>query len=187
MVDDARISKPTAGAQRAFGLAQLVNKVFVNERIPSTLAGHPGYRVDMSGPEAMSTSAHKRAIHQLALIPAGETEAKPGDGGSAPIVIGKADTNLSQLELRTYGDLQRLHRDAFHGEAFPIESAPYEALRTKVQAFFERQGIDIISSETRSQPTMRPSSVPPGKSRTWIFVLAGVLLAGVAIFFYLKR
>ena len=41
MADDSP-GKRTAGSQRALGLAELVNKVFVNERVPSTLAAHAG-------------------------------------------------------------------------------------------------------------------------------------------------
>lgn len=188
MVDDSRITKPTAGAQRAFGLAQLVNKVFVTERIPSILAAHAGYRVEMTGPDTMSTSARKGAVHQLSLVPADAAEGKPGDSGAAVIVFGTADPNLSQLELRTYADLQKHHGERFHGETLPIESAAYDVIRKKVEAFFDCQGITTISSATRYEATVRPSSVPPPRSRAWIVVVALCLfVAVVAAFFALKK
>ena len=80
--DSSRISKPTAGAQRALGLAQLVNKVFAKERIVSTIAGHAGYRVEMSPPEGMSTTSRKGAVDQLKLVPVDPAATGGSEGGS---------------------------------------------------------------------------------------------------------
>ena len=113
--DSSRISKPTAGAQRALGLAQLVNKVFAKERIVSTIAGHAGYRVEMSPPEGMSTTSRKGAVDQLKLVPVDPAATGGSEGGGATIIMGTADPNLSQVELRTYKDLGRLHSDRFKG------------------------------------------------------------------------
>src|SRR5438552_2725603 len=45
---------PTAGAARAFGVAQLVDKVFAETRVKGTSPGHVGFRAEMSGPSGPS-------------------------------------------------------------------------------------------------------------------------------------
>jgi hypothetical protein len=183
---DESPEKRTAGSQRALGLAELVNKVFANERIPSTLAAHAGYRVEMSGPETLSTAAPGGASHQLMLVPADASPAKPGDGGAATIVIGMADANLTQLELRVYEDLEKRHAERFNGDPLPIDSASYDGLRKKIEQIMERQGIETISTASRNEPTLRPAEMPAPKP-VWAFVLVGIVLAAAAIFFALRR
>ena len=80
-------TKPTAGAQRAMGLAELVNKVFAKERIPSSLEGHAGYRVEMAGPETLSTSARQGALDHLKLVPLDPKRIGVGAGAGATLLI----------------------------------------------------------------------------------------------------
>jgi hypothetical protein len=179
-------SKHTAGAQRALGLAQLVNKVFASERIPSTLAAHGGYRVEMSGPDALSTSERKGARDHLNLVPA-DPEGTTG-GGAAAILIATADPNLSQLELRSYDYLKQLHAERFKGEALPIDAAAYAALRKKLEEFFERQGIATVSSESRTSITSPPAAMTAAKSGppVLVLVIAGVVVLLAVAFFVLR-
>jgi hypothetical protein len=180
--------KRTAGAQRAHGLAELVNKIFETERVPSSLAAHAGYRVEMSGPEVQSTTSSSGAQHHLRLVPADAANAKPEDGGAATIDIGTADVNLTQLELRTYEELGERHAARYQGEPLPIERAAFEALKTKIEQSLEPQGIETISSATRHDPTVRPGEIPMANAKpVWALVVAGIVIALAAIFFALEK
>ena len=178
---------PTAGAQRAMGLAELVNKVFTKERIPSSLEGHAGYRVAMAGPEGLSTSERKGALDHLKLVPLDPARTGTGDGANATLLIGTADPNLSQLELRTYERLQQLHGERFKGAKLPLDQASYDALRTKLEAFFERQGISTISSNARNDLTVRPSDAAPARrSPVRVLFVLGAIIVIAAIVFVLR-
>jgi hypothetical protein len=171
--------QPTAGAQRAMGLAELVNKVFTRERIPSSLEGHAGYRVAMAGPDALSTTERKGALDHLKLVPLDPARVGAGEGTNATLLIGTADPNLSQLELRTYDRLQQLHEERFKGAKLPLDEASYEALRKKLEEFFERQGIATIASNARSDVAARaraPSGVAGRRSPVPILVVIGAIL-----------
>ena len=181
--------QPTAGAQRAMGLAELVNKVFTKERIPSSLEGHAGYRVAMAGPDALSTTERKGALDHLKLVPLDPARTGAGEGANATLLIGTADPNLSQLELRTYDRLQQLHGERFNGAKLPLEQAFYDALCKKLQEFFERQGISTISSNARSDLIARPrSAASPGlrRSPVPILIVVGAILVIAAIVFALR-
>jgi hypothetical protein len=187
MADDSP-GKRTAGSQRALGLAELVNKVFANERLPSTLAAHAGYRIEMSGPDSLSTSVPAGAFHRLKLVPADAAEGKENDPGAATIVIGTADPNLTELELRTYDDLSKRHADRFNGDALPIDAAAYAALSTKIEATLEKQGVPTISSASRLELTVRPEGLPAAsKPPVWFFVAVGVIVVAVGLFLALKK
>ena len=69
MADDSP-GKRTAGSQRALGLAELVNKVFANERVPSTLAAHAGYRVEIDGVPVFDTMQEAVRDAKAALLAA---------------------------------------------------------------------------------------------------------------------
>jgi hypothetical protein len=179
--------QPTAGAQRAMGLAELVNKVFAQERIPSSIAGHAGYRVAMAGPEALSTTARIGALDHLTLVPLDPKQVGTGEGASATLLLGTADPHLNQLELRTYERLQELHGDRFKGAPLPLDEASYDALRTKLVAFFERQGIATISSNARTELTGKMSvRSPPRRSPVPILVVVGAVVVLAAIAFVLR-
>jgi hypothetical protein len=186
MADDAP-GKRTGGSQRALGLAELVNKVFANERVPSTLAAHAGYRVEMSGPDSLSTSVPAGAFHRLKLVPADASQGKENDPGAATIVIGTADPNLTELELRTYDDLAKRHADRFNGETLPIDAAAYAALAKKIEATLERQGVPTISSASRQELTVRPDGIPASKPPVWFFVAAGLIVVALVLFLVLKK
>jgi hypothetical protein len=179
--------KRTAGSSRALGLAELVNKLFENERVPSSLAAHAGYRIQLAGLESMTTTASAGLQHQLKLVPADAADSKPEDGGAATIVIGVADVNLTQLELRTYDELAKRHSTRFGGDALPIDRATYDALRTKVEAALAPQGIETVSSSSRQELTVRPASLVAGSKPLWAFVAVGVVVAVAAVFFALKK
>jgi hypothetical protein len=167
-------SKPTAGARRAMGLAELVNKVFAKERIPSSLEGHAGYRIEMAGPEALSTSERKGALDHLKLVPLDPECVGAGEGAGATLLIGTADPNLSQVELRTHERLRQLHGERFNGATLPIEAVPYDALKQKIEDFFERQGIATISSEKRFDLSLRPAIAR--RSPTLVLVIVGAII-----------
>jgi hypothetical protein len=182
-------SKHTAGAQRAMGLAELVNKVFAKERIPSTLEGHAGYRVEMAGPEALSTSERKGALDHLKLVPIDPTLVGAGEGAGATLLIGTADPSLSQVELRTHERLQQLHKERFNGATVPIDSEAYEALTTKIQEFFERQGIATISAAKRNDITVR-RSLPAGARRSplsLLIVVGAIVVIAIIVFVVRSR
>jgi hypothetical protein len=179
--------QPTAGAQRAMGLAGLVNKVFAQERIPSSLAGHAGYRLAMVGPEALSTSAQKGALDQLTLVPVDPKQVGAANGASATILLGTADPNLSQLELRSYERLLEVHAERFKGGVFPLDEASYDAVRAKLVAFFERQGIATVASNARTELTGKMSvRAPSRRSPVPILVAIGAIVVLAAIAFVLR-
>jgi hypothetical protein len=177
-------NKPTGGAQRAMGLAELVNKVFTRERIPSSLAGHAGYRVEMAGPDTLSTTARQGALDHLKLVPLDPARIGAGEGAGATLLIGTADPNLSQVELRTHDRLQQLHRERFNGAALPIDVASYDALKKKIEDFFERQGITTVSSATRAQASERAAALDaPRRSPVRALIVVGVIiLLGLLVF-----
>jgi hypothetical protein len=183
--------KRTAGSQRALGLAELVNKIFESERVPSSLAAHAGYRIEMSGPGSLTTTSPAGAQHQLKLVPADAAESKPEDGGAATIVIGSADANLTQLELRTYDELSQRHGARFQGDALPIERAAFDALVVKIGKSLAPQGIETVSSASRHELTVRPGSDRPKdepKKPLVLVVVAAVALVLLAVaFFALKK
>jgi hypothetical protein len=177
-------TKPTAGAQRAMGLAELVNKVFAKERIPSSLEGHAGYRVEMAGPDTLSTSARQGALDHLKLVPLDPKRIGVGAGAGATLLIGTADPNLSQVDLRTHERLQQLHRERFDGAALPIDVASYDALKKKIEEFFERQGITTTSSATRSEASDRPTAIRGSRRSPVVplLVVGAIILAALLAF-----
>jgi hypothetical protein len=179
--------QPTAGAQRALGLAELVNKVFAKEQIPSSREGHAGYRVAMVGPEARSTSERKGALDRLTLVPLDPARVGSGAGADATLLIGTADPNLSQLELRTFERLQQLHEERFDGAMLPLDEASYDALQKKITEFFGRQGISTISSTARTDQTLKVRA-PVGRRRSPVpaLVVVGTILLLAAVVFVLR-
>jgi hypothetical protein len=185
----------TAGSQRALGLAELVNKIFENERVPSSLAAHAGYRIEMAGPGSLTTTSPTGAQHQLKLVPADAAESKPDDGGAATLVIGTADANLTQLELRTYEELSQRHGARFKGDPLPVERAAFDALVAKIQKSLAPQGIETVSSASRHELTVRPGGGEgegegeegPKKPLVPIAVAAIVLILLAVAFFALKK
>ncbi len=174
-------SKHTAGAQRAIGLASLVNKVFSSERVASSLAGHAGYRIEMAGPEAFSTSERKGALDQLRLAPVDPARVGAAEGSGAAILIGTADPNLSQVELRTHERLAQLHAERFNGAELPIDPAEYDAMIGKIEAFFERQGITTVTSAKREDASLAPrADARRSPVRALVIVGAIILLALLA-------
>src|SRR5437868_3636513 len=118
----------TGGAQRAYGLAQLVNKVFAETRVRGAQPGHGGFRVEMSGPSGPSTADARRGMLYIRLVPV--------DGGE-PIEMATADAQGAGVELRSHDHLRGDHAED------KVDRADYDALKAKVQQFFERQGIDV--------------------------------------------
>jgi hypothetical protein len=174
-------NKPTAGAQRAIGLAQLVNKVFAHERVASTLDGHAGYRVEMVGPEALSTSARQGALDQLKLVPVDAARAGTGEGSRATLLIGSADPSLSQVELRTFDRLAQLHSERYQGASLPLDAASYDALRGKIQRFFEDQGIAMTSAVKRNDHSLSPSPASRRSPVLALVTVAAVILIALAV------
>jgi hypothetical protein len=179
--------QPTAGAQRAMGLAELVNKVFAKEHVPSSRPGHAGYRVAMAGPDALSTTERKGALDHLKLVPLDPAQVGSGAGTDATLLIGTADPNLSQLELRTFERLQQLHEERFDGAKLPLDEVAYDALQKKLAAFFERQGISTISSNARTDQTLKVRA-PVARRRSPVPVLfvLGTIIVVAAILFVLR-
>ena len=166
---DPELSKPTAGAMRAMGLAQLVNKVFAGERVKSTITGHPGFRVQMAGPEGPSTSAAdlKDRLELLSL---------DKSAAAAPIRIGSADPGMSHAELRGFERLRALHV----GE-LGIDRTDYERLLGKLEQFFDRQGVPVtIVQDTAVSAAPKGASARGGvPMAAWIAL--GVVAVGVVI------
>src|SRR5947209_19621721 len=96
---------PTAGAQRAFGLAQLVNKVFAETRGKGPSPGPAGFRVEMSGPSGPSTADARRAVQYIRLVPL------DGPDGTGAIEIATSDPNSGAVELRSYDYLRSADQD----------------------------------------------------------------------------
>jgi hypothetical protein len=163
---DTNPTKPTAGAMRAMGLAQLVNKVFAAERVKSTTPGHPGYRVEMAPPQGRSTTA-TQAQERLVLVPL-DTKA-----GEVPVVFGTADTALTEARLRSFELLAAQHAEHF-GDALAIDAGDYGRLLDKMKQFFEHQGAPVTIAAAASvapQPAPKKPSVVP-----WIVVTLVVMV-----------
>lgn len=166
---DSELSKPTAGAMRAMGLAQLVNKVFASERVKSSVAGHPGFRVQMAGPEGPSTSAAdlKDRLELLSL----DKSAR-----AAPIRIGSADPGMSHAELRGFERLRALHT----GE-LGIDRADYERLLGKLEQFFDRQGVPVTIVQDTAVSAAPKRASGRGRVPTVAWIAVGLVAVGVAV------
>ena len=167
--------KQTAGAQRAMGLAVLVNKVFASERVKGTTPGHPGYRLEMSGPDGPSTTELKKVEDRLQLIPVGAAE------GVGSLLIGSADPAMSQAELLAFDRLRALHAKTSSGE-LPLDRADYERVLAKVEAFFDRQGVPVtIVPGTVVSASPKAAAGKRGRVLPWLVAGAIVVAAIVAV------
>ncbi|HEY2510238.1 MAG TPA: hypothetical protein VGI39_05260 [Polyangiaceae bacterium] len=176
---DSELSKPTAGAVRAMGLAQLVNKVFASERVKATLAGHPGFRLQMAGPEGPSTSAAELK-DRLDLVSLDKT------GDPAPIRIGSADPGMSHAELRGFERLRALHAAAPGGE-LPLDRADYERLLAKLEQFFDRQGVPVtVVQDTAASAAPKGASARSGIPVA-VWIVGGVVFVAVLALLALLR
>jgi hypothetical protein len=175
--------KVTAGAQRALGLAEVVNKVFKTERVRSTAPGHEGYRLEMTAPKGPSTSEAAGAKDELRLIPVNPPpSATPG--ASAPILIASADPNLSQVEVHSYEALAARHGRHFVGEALPLDPADYAALKKKVEAFFYQQGITTV--EVNPVASLAPPASGTKPPVLMIVAILVLVVLGLTLFFVRK-
>ena len=113
----------------------------------------------------------RRALHLRAKGGARSPEARParsrarrhrrGGWRDAPHRDGRPEPQPARATER-YERLEQLHAERFKGEKLPIDAASYDALRKKLEQFFERQGITTVSSTSRTQLTSPP---PSGKRR----------------------
>jgi hypothetical protein len=170
-MSDPGTTKQTAGAQRAMGLATLVNKVFASERVKSSKPGHPGYRLEMRGPEGPSTSELRKVEDRLQLVPLSTAQ------GEVSILIGSADPGMSQAELRGFDRLRVDHQRAWSDD-LPLDRADYERVLARIAAFFDQQGVPVTIKEG-----VVPSAAPQVAARRsplpWI--LAAVLLVAAIV------
>jgi hypothetical protein len=166
-------SKPTAGAMRALGLAQLVNKVYATERVKSTKPGHAGYRVEMAPPEGPSTTNAAKPQERLMLVPL-----EPRDG-EVSLLFGTADPALTETTLRSYEHL-RVQQAANFGGELPIDRDDYERVLKKLQAFFEHQGAPVVIAASSAQSAAPKSTGLPRKSVALMVALVLVVLAVLA-------
>jgi hypothetical protein len=170
---------PTAGAQRAFGVAQLVNKVFAETRVKGTSPGHAGFKVEMSGPAGPSTADSMRALQYIRLVAL--------DGAGA-IEIATCDPNAGVVELRSFDHLRSVDGDT------TVDRADYEALIAKVEQFFERQGIEtkVVAARIPTPPprvSAAPPAAPepqPGSTGLIGLVLVALVIA-VLVFVFVGR
>jgi hypothetical protein len=162
-------SKPTAGAMRAMGLAQLVNKVYATERVKSTKPGHPGYRVEMAPPEGPSTTNAAKPQERLMLVP---LEARDGE---ASLLFGTADPALTETTLRSYEHL-RIQYAA--GGDLPIDKEDYERVLEKLKGFFEHQGAPVVIAASSAQSAAPKATGLPRKS---VAIMVAVVLFVLAV------
>jgi hypothetical protein len=176
MTDDPGVIKQTAGAQRAMGLAVLVNKVFVSERVKGSAASHPGYRLEMSGPDGPSTTELKKVEDRLQLVPMETTH------GEVSILIGSADPGMSQADLYAFDRLRALHAKTSSDE-LPLDRADYERVLAKIEAFFDRQGVPvtIIPGAVAGASPNAVGDKKAGRMLPWIVV--GVVAVGAILAF----
>jgi hypothetical protein len=167
---------PTAGAQRAFGIAQLVNKVFSETRVKGTSPGHAGFKVEMSGPAGPSTADAKRALQYIRLV------ALDGAGAAE---IATCDPNAGAVELRSFDYLRSVDGDT------TVDRADYEALMAKVEQFFERQGIEtkvVLARIPTPPPHASASPAPPAQGSLGLIGLVLVaLVIAVLVFVFVGR
>ncbi len=166
-------SKPTAGAMRALGLAQLVNKVFAGERVKSTTPGHPGYRVEMAAPEGPSTTAAVKPQERLMLVP---VEAKEGE---VSVLFGTADPGLTEATLRSYEHLRAQYTEHFGGE-LTIDPEDYGRVLKKLEEFFSHQGAPVTIAAS-SAASLAPQRKPSRKSVAIMIVCVLAVLIAMAI------
>jgi hypothetical protein len=179
MSDPNATTKQTAGAQRAMGLAQLVNKVFAGDRVKASAAEHPGYRLEMVGPGVPSTSELTKVEDRLELIP---VEAKDGE---PRILIGTADPGMSNAELYGFERLRAARAKAGGGE-LPLDRSDYERLVAKVAAFFDRQGVPVTLHEV-ALVSAAPKA-PAGRGRPIVLLgVAAVVLVALLAFALARR
>jgi hypothetical protein len=164
-------SKPTAGAMRAMGLAQLVNKVFAGERVKSTKAGHSGYRVEMAPPEGPSTTNAAKPQERLMLVP---VEAREGE---VSLLFGTADPALTETTLRSFEHL-RVQQGAHFGGELPIDKEDYERVLEKLKAFFEHQGAPVVIAASSAQSAAPKATGLPRKS---VAIMVAVVLVVLAV------
>ncbi len=164
--------KTTAGAQRAMGLAQLVNKVFAAERVKGNTEAHPGYRLEMSGPEGPSTTELKKVEDRLQLVPV-ETK-----NGEASLLIGSADPSMSSAELRSFDRLRAVHAKTSSDE-LPLDRADYERVLAKIEAFFDRQGVPVTVVQAAAVVSVGPNAARGGGKRLLPWVVAAVIVVAL--------
>jgi hypothetical protein len=168
---DTNLSKPTAGAMRAMGLATLVNKVFAGERVKSTSSGHAGYRVEMAPPEGPSTTDVAKPQERLMLVPVEAT------GGAVSILFGTADPSLTEATLRSIDHLRATHTKHW-GADIDIDADDYARVLKKIEAFFAHQGVPVVIAAASAQSLAVPGKRP---SRTSVAIMVISVLVVLAI------
>lgn len=138
------------------------------------ISGHvPLMRV----PSAESTAGGKQATQHVLL--------EPRSGNGPVITIGQVNLATRSAKLRTYDCLKQLHALRFGEDPFVLRAADYQQFFDQLLTFTKKYGFQI-DVETKPPDVGRVSHRPPahvqgGTTGAWLFLLALVMGAVVAV------
>lgn len=130
-----------------------------------------GYRPELTKPEGLSTGGGVAAMQHLRLV--------PEVAGKRTLVVGHANRATRTAELRSYENLDALHRKQW--------DAPVELDRSDYDQFLEMAGnlmavlrLDTsVSGQTRF--SIHASMAPPPRRFAWIPFIVGVVVTAVVL------
>src|SRR5256885_11091470 len=115
--------KHTMFAGMAFGLAELFKHSVGKKR----LEGAVNYTVELSAPDGPSTAGGKQAVQHVKLVP---------EQGGPTLLIGTANAVDKTAELRTFKQVDEMHRPRFKGAPFDADLTQYEDLVEAARTLF---------------------------------------------------
>jgi hypothetical protein len=155
-------AKHTMFAGMAVGLAELFKHSVGKKRLEGTTG--VSYSVELSAPDGPSTAGGKQAVQHVKLVP---------EHGGPTLLIGTANAVEKIAELRTFKQVDEMHRQRFKGAPFDADLGQYEALVDACKAFF---------TEYKYQVTLLDYTPAPSPSRSMAAVGSKAVVppAGVA-------
>jgi hypothetical protein len=138
--------KHTMFAGMAFGLAEMFKHSVGKQR----LKGDVTYAIELSAPEGESTAGGKQALQHVKLVP---------EGGGPTLVIGTAHAVEKMAELRTWKQVDEMHRQRFKGAPFDADQAEYEVLLEAARKFFTDYKYNVKFAESAPAAAV-PAAAP---------------------------
>ena len=157
-------SNRTQFTMKALTLADYFNASIGSKRVS-------GHKVVLAAPDGPSTAGGKLALQHISLIP---------DAGGATITAGSANQADKTAELRTFAQLDQLHRQRFKGKPLPVDKVAYNELLKRMQQFFSEQKLAIVIVDAAPMASR-------AQSRTGLMLLGIAIAAATAgaVFFFL--